>query len=302
MIIQSLLSVLECVPIHILETWNRSGSLEIHGLISLVKNPRDTSAGSSDEPAKCPVVLAPTAQQLEAGTCSLSSGETALCILYDGNIEYLRRLVHESYPALHIWVITPDSSLAEVKKTLSGRSGVEIFTSFTLPSLTPTYEIIKKNDDYLTYSGKSGDLYGILSEGGTLAEFNRVGGKYILFTQSSVPSVHMHPLLSHHISSGVSITSLVGERTSGFPLLTDDGLIEESDIIDEECLTISGLGTYVLPSTLDVNDVAWQWRRIRRVIHGNVTIEFHRELSQLTRLLPTKYVRVTQNIHNNSCG
>lgn len=301
MILRSLLAELESVPLHILERWNRCGGLEIHGLISLISSPIDTSVISSDEPIELPSELSPSEQYLEAGFHSLVIGETSLCILHDGSIENLRKLVDESYPANRIWIITPESSLGEVEMGLRETRSVEIFTSFTLPSLTPAYGIIWNDETPLSYAGGCGDLYGILSEGGTLDEFNRMGGKYILFTRSSSPRVPLHSLLSHHISSPTCITAVVGKRIHGYPLLTHEGLIEENDIVGDENLTFSGLGTYVLPSTLTNGEVQWEWRRVRNIVNGNITIEFHRELSQLTRILPTNYVIEPRNIPNNSC-
>lgn len=297
MILQSLLTELESVPLPILERWNRSGSLEIPGLVSLISSPTDTSVISPDERTESPSELLSSEHYLEAGFHSLTIGETSLCVLHDGNIENLKRLVKESYPTKHIWVITPESSLEEVKQHLDpSPAGLEIFTSFTLPSLTPAYGIIWNDEIPLSYDSQCGDVYGILSEGGTLEEFNKNGGKYILFTHSSSPSVTLHPLLSHHISMGVSITTAVCKRIYGYPLLTEDGLIEEGNIIGDENLTFSAMGTYVLPSILTNAEIPWEWMRSRRIVNGSITIEFHRHLSQLTRILPTCYVMVSKNI------
>ena len=300
--LQSLLSQLEGVPSPILEGWNRSGGLEIPGLISLISSPRDTTVISPEGPESPPGILSPSTPFLEEGYHSLSTGGTSLTILHDGSSQVLRRLVEESYPVKHVWVITPQSRMGEVGEVLRGLREVEIFSSYELPSLSPTYELVYHEGVPLTYPGSGGDTYGVLSEGGTLEEFNERGGKYILFTTTSAPPTPLLPLVAGHLSSHTSITSVVGERIRDFPLLTREGLVEGESIQGEFSPSTSGWGTYVLPSTLTNGEVPWVWRRVRRVVDGKLTLEFHRDLSQLTRILPTGYTTPPQNIPNNSCG
>lgn len=298
--VQSLIRELENTPSEILEKWNRAGSLEIPGLLSLISSPKDTTEENLENPppeAVDDLVLSP--EDLEIGYTNLFEDKIALSILHDGsNQDNLLKIISESYPVNNVWVITTEELVEKVQKLTCGLRKIEIFSFPTLPNLTPQYGLIKKDEIPTSYAGSSGDIYSILSERKTLNSFITAGGDYIVLTESRCKTPPILPLISFHIKACTSVTAAVEKKLLDLPLLCSQNgsivLVEPHNINSEENFSISSSGTYVLPARLRSEEIPWEWNRIRNIVDESLVVQYKRYISQLTRLLPTRYVKLPQ--------
>lgn len=295
--VSQLTNELEKLPVKYLEKWNRYGGLELSGLINLITSPVDNSIVFPND-TRHDVIEKPTddPQVLELGVKSLMRDETALCILHDGsNPEGLKKILDESYPVRTPWIITRAGDLTSTLSIVKEKN-VKVFTLFELPSLTVGYDLVIRDGSPVEYPGGCGDIYGVLSEGGFLDQFVLNGGKYIILTESRNPVKKMSSILSSHISSNNVITACVEERKNSYPLLCEYNgtniLVQKCRIATEENLSYSGTGTYVLPAQLTNDEIPWIWNRVRK-IEDTVTVEYRRYISQLTEILPTRYVKIS---------
>ena len=325
----TLQSQLESISPQIIDRINRPGGLDLHDLISLVLNPKDSTVD-------CPeLVDASEITHYEevsdaakiAGDSLVDEGKVAFCILAGGagtrigapkcfldipasEDTLLTKKIKQASNLKDVWVITsPELSLRvkqHIKERGLERKGLEIVEQYESLRLTADNQVyLNSLGEPSLYPCGHGDVVPALTNSGLIEKFLQRQGKHVYVTNvdnyAGCPDSRifgMHDLNNNFITCEV-IKKKTGDR--GGVLCKHLGVNQivetfrmslETDVDQFKFLNTNSM---IFRADLPFDKIKWTWHRVKKIVDNQVVVQYERLLQQLTEVYKTQFVEVDRS-------
>ncbi|NBW09568.1 MAG: hypothetical protein EBR82_16240 [Caulobacteraceae bacterium] len=303
-VVSNLQSMLELLPIDLLERVNREGGLQIADLLDLISAPKDYTV--YDPTPICDVDVV-NSDMAALGDESLRTGETAVCIfapeeslqrIPGPELSLLSLKLLQCSTATCVWVVTTPSVYDEVQSHLKGLIGVS-------PRVVPQYETfllevnsrLKLNDNAPSMvSCGTGDVIPALTHSGLLDSF---GGRHIAIVNAmNALGAPVSAMVGEHITGKKPVTWEVAPREMAdeTPVLCEhDGIVQLVEVnrlsgVHKNAFKFTDTGCCVIRSDLQWSSVQWRWDRVRRNRDHSFSVAYQRSITDLCATFQTRFL------------
>ncbi len=206
-----------------------------------------------------------------------------------------------------LWLMTSDATDGPIRAALQ-RAGaaphVKTFMQGLSLRLTPEGALFRdKEGAPSSHATGHGDLVDALRRSGFLDDFRARGGKVVWITNldnlgATVDAAILGKFLSSKRAVMVEVCDKVAGDKGGIPVHAEGRLqvLEEFRLprdFDATTVTVFNTNTFLVEAdALATAEIAWNWFEVEKKVDGRPVIQFERLLQELTRVLPSAYLRI----------
>lgn len=308
-----------------LERVTRFGGLDIHDLIDLSVNPQDYSVDAPQAVVEDEVIKYDQVDKSlkDRGDALINDNKIAFLILAGGvgtrigkpkalleipgtNDTLLTHKLKSSKSIKNVWVLVGPEISAQVKQHLRDvgleREGLHVIEQFESVRLNSINNIFLNNNKPSFYPTGHGDAIPAMIHSNRLKEFLDAGGKHIFV--SNVDNFAALPdslICGLHDHSEKAVTCEVVQREendSGGFLCNHMGInqiVEAFRLLpgtETTHLNWLNTNTMIFRADLPFDAIKWSWHRVKKVVDGNVAVQYERLINQLTEVFDTQFIEV----------
>ena len=184
------------------------------------------------------------------------------------------------------------------------------FTQFVSVRLDRSGDVFLRDDGSISpYGPGHGDFAAALRASGCLKAFLDGGGKYLFLANVDNLGARISPvLLGMHVASGDDVTVEVAPKwpgdVGGSPYLVDGKLQLVEQIrypagFDPEIVDVFNTNTFTFTAAALNRDFDLAYYYVEKKVDGRTAVQFERLVGELTRFLPTQFVKVKRSGRDN---
>lgn len=308
---------------NIVQRISKTGGLDIHTLISLLLNPIDNSVDCAEEVDHNHVIKHSSLDEYSSfGKDLINENSIALCILSGGagtradgpkcflklneKDSLLTYKIKKNLNIKNIWVIVTEEIREKVENHLKEanllREGIALITQYESLRLTPDNQLLMVDQNPSLYPCGHGDVIPALQHSQEYHKFISSGGKHVVIVNVDNISADVdHSILGlHHFKNSPVTCEVVRKHKEdkGGVLCSYNGIeqiVEEFRMTPETNLNnfhFMNTNTIIFRSDLDFNTIVWNWYRVKKILNGQLVVQYERLLQQITSHFKTQYVEV----------
>lgn len=178
----------------------------------------------------------------------------------------------------------------------------DVFPQFVALRLTPQGEVFLEGGEPSPYATGHGDLTHALRRSGALGRFRAAGGTTLFMSNVDNLAATLDPALIalHHELGGamtVEVVDKVAGDKGGAPAAVDGvpQIVEGfrfPERFDQDSIDVFNTNTFVFDAAAIDRDFDLPYYRVEKTVDGKKVIQFERLAGELSRMLPTRFVRV----------